>query len=92
MEKVTENITPQLSPALRKPRLRRWEASEYLLLVHGITIAPATLAKKAWDGTGPKFQKFGGIGTPLYPKDELDLWAQEKLGAVKQSSSDTGAA
>ena len=24
-----------LPPALRKPRLRRWEASEYLKIVHG---------------------------------------------------------
>jgi len=92
MEKVTGNITPQLPPALRKPRLRRWEAAEYLNLVHGITIAPTTLSKKAWDGTGPKFQKFDGVGTPLYPKEELDAWAADKLGKAKSSSSDTGAA
>lgn len=83
--------TPELClpPALRKPRLRRWEASEYLELVHGITIAPATLAKYASLGGGPAFNK--GLGrTPLYPKDELDRWATERLGKLMRSTSDTG--
>jgi hypothetical protein len=62
---------------LRKPRLRRWEAAEYLKLVHGIEVAPATLAKWVTVGGGPKFQKVNR--TPLYPTVDLDSWATEKL-------------
>lgn len=46
-----------LPPALRKPRLRRDAASQYLELAHGITMAPATLATLATRGGGPPFQK-----------------------------------
>lgn len=67
-----------LPPALRKPRLRRWEAAEYLLLAHGISVAPSTLAKWVTIGGGPAFQRVNR--TPLYPKTELDSWAAEKLG------------
>ncbi|QCN96464.1 hypothetical protein D3093_11665 [Azospirillum argentinense] len=73
---------------MRKPRLRRWEASEYLELVHGITIAPATLAKLASIGGGPSFNKANR--TPLYPAVELDRWAIERLGKLVRSTSDAG--
>ena len=81
--------TPELClpPKLRKPRLRRWEASDYLRLVHGIEIAPATLAKWATVGGGPSYQKVNR--TPLYPTTLLDAWATEKLGAVRRSSSES---
>lgn len=68
-----------LPPALRKPRLRRWEAADYLRLVHGIEVAAATLAKWASVGGGPAYQKVNR--TPVYPKVSLDAWAAEKLGA-----------
>jgi hypothetical protein len=45
-----------LPPRLRKPRLRRNETSEYLRLVYGIQVAPATLAKWACYGEGPAMQ------------------------------------
>jgi hypothetical protein len=77
---------PELPPRLRKPRLRRWEASEYLKLIHGIQSAPATLAKLATIGGGPRYQKSGRV--PLYPITELDEWALKRLGALIQSSSD----
>ena len=77
-----------LPPALRKPRLRRWEASDYLKLVHGIEVAPATLAKWASIGGGPSYQK--SLRTPLYPVGELDRWAADRLGTLMRSSSDTG--
>jgi len=80
------DINPVLPVALRKPRLRRTEASEYLLLVHGLTIAPATLAKYASVGGGPAFNK--SMRTPLYPKDELDRWAEERLGKLVHSTSE----
>ena len=79
---------PLLPPRLRKPRLRRSEACEYLRIVHGIQIAPATLAKWASVGGGPSFQKFGRW--PLYPSQSLDDWAKERLSAPVRSTSEAG--
>ncbi|NUB09725.1 hypothetical protein FW320_26640 [Azospirillum sp. Vi22] len=79
-----------LPPALRKPRLRRWEAAEYLKLAHGIEVAPATLAKWASIGGGPSYQKVNR--TPLYATTELDSWAAGKLSApVRSTSEEAGA-
>jgi hypothetical protein len=75
-----------LPAALSKPRLRRWEASDYLAAEHGIPCAPATLAKLACIGGGPAFYKAGR--TPLYPRDELDRWAGERLGRLVRSTSE----
>jgi hypothetical protein len=88
VENVPQARTPEpcLPPALRKPRLRRWEACEYLEIAHGITIAAATLAKMVTTGGGPMFQK--SMRTPLYPRDELDRWATERLGKLRGSSSE----
>jgi hypothetical protein len=69
-----------------RPRLRRAEASEYLLTTHGIPIAIATLAKLAVCGGGPRFHKHGRI--PLYPVAELDAWAETRLGGLLRSTSD----
>jgi hypothetical protein len=78
--------TIEMPEHLRKPRLRRWEASEYMAFMHGLTIAPATLAKLASVGGGPGFHRVGRI--PLYPRDELDRWATEKLGNMVRNTSD----
>lgn len=78
--------------SLRKPRLRRWEASEYLELVHGLRFAPATLAKLACIGGGPVFHRVNS--TPLYPRcgdNGLDDWATNKLGAPVRSTSEAAA-
>lgn len=75
-----------LPPHLRKPRLRRAEVPEYLLLKHGIPIAVATLAKLASVGGGPGFQHVNR--SPLYPTTALDAWATEKLSKIKTSTSD----
>jgi hypothetical protein len=83
-DKATPGIT--LATHLQKPRLRRWEASEYLALAHGLQTAPATLAKLASVGGGPGFHRVGRV--PLYPRDELDRWAAEKLGRVMISTSE----
>lgn len=79
--------TPELClPShLRKVRYRRTEASEYLEKMHGIPVAPATLAKWASIGGGPAYQKVNR--TPLYPRDELDAWATEKLGDPIRNTS-----
>jgi len=95
---MSEEISPAmpaaapltLPPKLQKPRLRRWEATEYLSLVHGIQVAPATLAKWATVGGGPAYQKVNR--TPVYPKDELDRWACEKLGQPIHSTAEGRAA
>jgi hypothetical protein len=87
---MNETATPAttgviLPPYLRKPRLRRWEAAEYLKLVHGIEVAPATLAKWVTVGGGPDYQKMNR--TPLYPTAGLDAWVAEKLFAPVRNSS-----
>jgi hypothetical protein len=79
----------ELPQHLRKPRLRRAEASEYLMTVHGLPVAVSTLAKYATIGGGPAYQK-AGI-TPLYPLAELDTWALTKLGQIVRSSSEVRA-
>ena len=80
------NSAIELPRHLQKPRLRRWEASEYMAFVHGFTVAPATLAKLASVGGGPGFHRVGRI--PLYPRDELDRWATERLGRMVMSTSE----
>ena len=80
------NSTAEMPKHLQKPMLRRWEASEYMEFVHGLTIAPATLAKLASIGGGPGFHRVGR--TPLYPRGELDRWATEKLGRMVKSTSE----
>jgi hypothetical protein len=62
----------------RRPFLRRVGASEYLRDTWGIQRAPATLAKLAVVGRGPKFRKAGRW--PMYTPADLDAWARELLG------------
>jgi hypothetical protein len=69
-------------------RLRRKDASTYLLEKWGISRAPGTLAKLAVSGAGPRFQRDGRI--PLYPEDELDSWASAILSPLRRSTSDVG--
>ena len=66
-----------LPPHLHKVRLRRSEASEYLLLKHGLPVAASTLAKLASLKTGPVYDRLNR--TPLYRTDVLDQWAVAKL-------------
>lgn len=68
-------------------RMRRAEASDYLMEQHGLSFTPATLAKKASLGGGPKFRK-AGARVALYDRSELDRWAQEILGPELSSTSD----
>jgi hypothetical protein len=70
------------------PRLRRREAAEYLLEVWGVQIAANTLAKKAVQGTGPQFTKWGKW--PYYSLADLDEYAEERLGARRRSTSEDG--
>ena len=58
--------------------LRRWEASQYLLEVHGLQVAPASLAKKACLGIGPEICFVNKI--PFYRPTALDAWAKVVIG------------
>jgi hypothetical protein len=71
-------------------RLRRKQASAYLLEKHGIPRAPGTLAKLATVGGGPPFSHVGKI--PLYDPDDLDEWAQSVLQGPVRSTSERRAA
>ncbi len=94
---MTDHMTPRegrplelcLPPALRKPNLRRWEASEYLEMVHGLKVAPATLAKLASVGGGPAY--YPANRTPMYPRGELDRWAEQRLGKLVRNTSEADA-
>lgn len=68
------------------PRIRRADASRYLLETHGLSFAPSTLAKMAVLGGGPAFQKNGNI--PLYATESLDDWASERLTKSVKSTSE----
>jgi hypothetical protein len=58
--------------------LRRWDASKYLLEVHGLQFAPGTLAKFACEGTGPEIHFVNKL--PFYRPAGLDAWAKTKFG------------
>jgi hypothetical protein len=68
------------------PRMRRKDASTYLLGKHGISRTPNTLAKYACVGGGPVFQKDGRI--PLYTPEWLDDFAKSVLSPPMRSTAD----
>lgn len=68
-----------------RPRLRRKEVPAYLLERHGLPVAYATLEKMATVGGGPAMQYMGRI--PLYSTEELDRWAEERLGEPVRSTA-----
>lgn len=74
-----------MSADILRPRLRRNEASAYLLETHGVPLAVATLAKMATVGGGPKITYFGRI--PLYARTDLDAWASSRLAAPVGSTA-----
>jgi hypothetical protein len=73
---------------MESPRyLRRNDASEFLREKYGFG-GGSTLAKLACVGGGPIFHKAGR--SVLYTIDDLDAWAQAKIGAPQRSTSDKG--
>lgn len=78
-EKKPSGLTNRycLQTLLKKPGLRRDEASAYLVLMHGVERAPKTLAKYLSQGLGPKYEHIGR--TPLYLRDDLDEWVATNL-------------
>lgn len=71
---------------LQRPKLKTAEASEYLAIVHGVSVAPATLNKMRCCGGGPAFQKFGKF--PLYQPADLDEWVAARMGGRQRSTAD----
>ena len=70
--------------------LRRTEAATYVTGTYGIPCSPKTLAKLAVVGGGPAYRKAGPF--PLYDTDDLNDWAQSKLGPKVRSTSETAEA
>lgn len=64
--------------------LSRIQASEYLK-ARGLPVEPTTLQKWATTGGGPNYYRFGNRA--VYAPDDLDVWAQAKLGAPRASTS-----
>ncbi|MFA5119834.1 hypothetical protein [Zavarzinia sp.] len=87
-ELSAEEIESRLRLIGRKANLNTAEASFYLLHCHGLTQSPATLNRKRSVGGGPPFRPAPGTKSPLYPKDLLDTWAAEVLGAPVSSTSE----
>lgn len=75
-------------PALQQPQrplLRRAAACDYLWRVWGIRRAPATLAKLACIGGGPKFRRCGRW--PMHAEEDIDQYARDLLGELVESTS-----
>lgn len=85
---MDKNVVPMPATNPNHPPklLRRDEASNYLVTVWKFKCSTGTLAKMATIGGGPKYHKQGR--TPLYPIQELDLWAQNKLGVLRETTED----
>jgi hypothetical protein len=68
---------------------RRKEVPRHLKERHGVALSEKTLAKWACTSSdGPPFHLFGRV--PLYPEDELDAWAERRLGPLVRSTSEVG--
>ena len=68
--------------------MRRADAARYIRESHGIPCSQATLAKYACIGSGPAFRKAGKF--PIYSRDDLDAWANLRLGQLVRSTSELG--
>jgi hypothetical protein len=81
-------LTHDLQANCWPQKMRRADAARYLREVHGIPVQPSTLAKwHSMRSDGPPAHHAGRV--PLYPKIELDDWAQKRLGPLRSSTSDT---
>jgi|EndMetStandDraft_5_1072996.scaffolds.fasta_scaffold974405_1 hypothetical protein len=68
----------------------RAEASEYLRQRWRLRYAPTTLAHLASSGKGPVYSLRGRF--VFYREDDLDVWAQSKIGKPKRKASEEGEA
>jgi hypothetical protein len=65
--------------------LRRASAAFYVRENWGLPCSAKWLAKLAVVGGGPIYRKAGRF--PLYSPDDLDRWAESRLGAPRRSTS-----
>lgn len=79
-----------MTDTLKLRRLRRIEASTYLLENWGISRTPKTLAKLATIGGGPPMEYDGRL--PLYTEEGLDAWARNRLSVPVSSTAELTAA
>jgi hypothetical protein len=75
------------SKPVTRQKLTRVEASAYLRQHHGLRCKPATLAKLATRGGGPKYRK-QGARVVIYDSTDLDIWAESKLTTSVTSTSE----
>ena len=66
--------------------MRRADAARYIREAYGIPCVTTTLAKYACIGGGPAFRKAGKF--PIYSRDDLDAWAEQRLGKLVRSTSE----
>lgn len=65
--------------------LRRADAARYVIETWGIPCSSRWLAKLAVTGGGPVYRKAGRF--PIYAPEDLDAWAQQRIGAPRRSTS-----
>lgn len=65
--------------------LRRSAAAQYVREAWGLPCSTKWLAKLAVIGGGPIYRKAGRF--PLYTPDDLDNWAESRLGVPRRSTS-----
>jgi hypothetical protein len=74
-------------PPMSLPKyLRRADAARYIREAYAIPCVATTLAKYACVGGGPAFRKAGKF--PVYSRDDLDAWAEQRLSEPLRSTSD----
>lgn len=74
--------------ALDRPKyLRRDDAARYIREEWGQPCSTRWLAKLAVTGGGPVYRKAGRF--PLYTTDDLDAWAEARIGEPRHSTSVT---
>ena len=66
--------------------MRRADAARYIRETYGIPCVATTLAKYACIGGGPAFRRAGKF--PIYSRDDLDAWANQRLGKLVHSTSE----
>lgn len=71
-----------------RPRYLDEELASKYLAEKGLRIAPKTLGKLRVIGGGPAYRKFGR--KPIYDPSDLDTWVDQKLGALRRSTSEAG--
>ena len=65
--------------------LRRAATAHYVRDTWGLPRSAKWLAKLAVIGGGPIYRKAGRV--PLHAPDELDLWAESRIGAPRRLTS-----